>query len=84
MLLYFSIKCRSCLAHYDTDLPLIVVTDASAYGVGAIVSHVLLERPMAYASRTLSNAESKYSQIEKDALSKIFGVHKFHKIVTLF
>ena len=39
------------------------------------------ERPIAYGSRTLSKAEQHYSQIEKEALSLIFGVKKFHQFL---
>ena len=36
------------------------------------------ERPIGYASRTLSLSERNYSQLEKEGLSCIFGSKKFH------
>ena len=59
------------LVHFNPDLPLTLSCDASAYGLGAVLSHVLPggERPVAFGSRTLSNSEQKYSQIEKEALA---------------
>ncbi len=64
------------LLHYDPDLPIRLATDASSYGLGAVLSHVLkdgTEQPIAYASRTLSNSEQNYAQIDKEALSLVFG-----------
>ncbi|XP_053608362.2 uncharacterized protein K02A2.6-like [Plodia interpunctella] len=69
------------LAHYSPDLPLLLTTDASSVGVGAVISHVTPggERPIAYASRALNTAEKSYSQIEREALAIIYGVRKFHQ-----
>ena len=72
---------KAILVHYDQHVPIKLSCDASSYGVGAVLSHVVDsgERPVAYASRTLSSAEVNYSQVEKEALGLIFGVKKFHK-----
>ena len=68
--------------HFNSKLPITLATDASSYGLGAVLSHVLphgIEQPIAFASRTLSCSEVNYSQIEKEDLAIIFGIRKFHQ-----
>jgi transposase InsO family protein len=69
------------LIHYDPDKELELVCDASPYGVGAVLSQKIngKEQPVCFASRTLSETERKYSQVDKEALAIIFGVKKFHE-----
>ncbi|XP_048854231.1 uncharacterized protein K02A2.6-like [Brienomyrus brachyistius] len=73
---------QEVLTHYNPELPLRLACDASPYGVGAVLSHIMPdgeERPIAYASRTLNKAEQNYAQIEREALAIVFGVRKFYQ-----
>ena len=64
--------------------PLKLVTDASSVGVGAALMQVMpdgAERPIMYASRTLTSTERKYAQVEKEAAAVSFGVSRFHRFI---
>ena len=72
---------KQVLTHYDAKLSVRLASDASPYGLGAVLSHVHPsgeERPIAYASRKLTDTETRYSQIDKEALSIVWSVKKFH------
>jgi len=72
------------LVHYDGDRELRLTCDASSYEIGAVISHVMddgQERPIAHASPTLSSSERNYAQIEREALSIVFGVKTFHQFL---
>ncbi|XP_055542786.1 uncharacterized protein K02A2.6-like [Wyeomyia smithii] len=68
------------LMQYDPALPLLLATDASKSGLGAVLSHRLsngLERPIAFASRSMSPTEQRYPQIDKEALAIVWAVKIF-------
>ena len=69
------------LVHYDETLPLVLSWDASSYGAGAVLSHIIngKHQPIAFASCTLTETQRNYSQLEKEAFSIIFGLKRFHQ-----
>uniref|UniRef100_A0A914CIU4 Reverse transcriptase/retrotransposon-derived protein RNase H-like domain-containing protein n=1 Tax=Acrobeloides nanus TaxID=290746 RepID=A0A914CIU4_9BILA len=80
--LKLSLAEATMLVHYDPAVPLVLATDASEYGIGAVLLHQYpdkTERPIAHASKTLNPAERGYSQIEKKGLAIVYGVKKFHQ-----
>ena len=70
------------LTHFNDQLPLVLACDASPYGLGAVLSHRMpngVEKPVGFASRTLSKAERNYSHLDKEALAIIYGVKRYHQ-----
>ena len=65
------------LAYVDTDKEVVLQVDSSKNGAGA----VLLQdgKPVEFASRALKSSERNWAQIEKEALSMLFGLERFDK-----
>ena len=63
----------------DFSQPFILTTDASGFAIGGILSQCKVgkDKPIAYASRSLSETEKKYDTYEKEALAIIFCVTHF-------
>ena len=63
------------LAYYDLEKPVMIQTDMSDVGVGA----VLLQngKPVSYAARVWNDYEKNYAPIEKEVRAVVFGLHEF-------
>ena len=68
------------LVHYDPNNPLVQHTDASQYGLGAVMSHMkdVSKHPVEFVFRTMNVAEN-FSQLDKEGAAAISGLKKVHK-----
>lgn len=59
--------------------PFIHTTDASNFAIGAVLSQGTLnqDKPVSFASRTLSDTETNYSTVEKEMLAIIWATKHF-------
>lgn len=72
------------LAYYSPQRPITLSVDASSYGLGAVLLQEDTDghrRPVAYASRALSETEQRYAQVEKEALAIAWACDKFRMYI---
>jgi ABC-type phosphate transport system substrate-binding protein len=67
------------LTYYDVTKDVTIQTDASQSGIGSC----LLQngQVIGYASRSMTDAEKNYAQIEKELLAVLFACEKFNQYI---
>ena len=74
-----SIAHATILAYFDVNKDVTLTCDASQHGLGAAcLQH---GRPVAYASRALTETETRYAQIEKELLAVVFACTKLKNYI---
>ena len=86
------IKVDMCMKFYDDAKPLYLETDTSGVGLGVALLQMhegttcqkdiapdnTILHPIAFASKSLTGAEHRYSNIEREAPGILHGLEKFH------
>lgn len=69
------------LEFYDPKKPMVVISDASSYGLGGLIAHVVddVEKPISFTSFSLNSAQRKYPILHLEALALVCTIKKFHK-----
>nr|GFC33810.1 reverse transcriptase domain-containing protein [Tanacetum cinerariifolium] len=67
------------------DLPFELMCDASDFAIGAVLGqrHEKHFRPIHYASKTLTDAESNYTTTEKEMLAVVYAFEKFRSYLIM-
>ena len=68
---------NTILSFFDPNKQIVVQTDASKQGLGAVILQDNL--PVVFVSRTLTDTETRYSQIELEFLAIVFGLTRLRK-----
>lgn len=66
----------STLVYFDTSITPVLHVDASIKGLGASLQQN--DKPVAFASKSISDAKKRYACIERELLAIVFGIQRFH------
>ena len=71
-----AISTETTMGYYDPTKEIILQADASTTGLGAPLLQD--QKPIAFASKTLTDTESRYANIERELLAVVYGCERFH------
>ena len=71
-----AISAETTLAYYDPAKEVTLQVDASTAGLGATLLQD--KKPIAFASKALTDTESRYANIERELLAVVYGCERFH------
>ncbi len=77
--LKYSITAEASLQYFDSEIPTILEVDASQKGLGACP--LQNDKPVTFASKSLSSAQRSYSDIERETLALVFRITRFHNYI---
>lgn len=73
------------VSYFDPNKDIEIITDASPVGIGAVLTQIsrgpnnsINRNVVAYASRSLTDTEQRYSQTEREALAIVWACVRFH------
>lgn len=71
------------LTYYDSTKLIVICTDASSYGLGGVISHIIdgTEKPIWFTSFSLNSAQKAYPILHLEALAIVSTIKKFHKFL---
>lgn len=69
----------STLSYFDPNLPSVLQVDASQTALGAVLTQQ--GKPVAFASKSLTDTETRYANIEREMLACVFGAERFHTYI---
>ena len=81
------VSAEACLKYYDTNAPTYLMVDASMRGLGAALlqpdmkpggSYSTQLKPVAFASKSLTQAQRNYVNIEREMSAITFGIKRLH------
>ena len=70
---------KTTLVYFDPTKSIVIQTDDSEYGLGA--AFLQDGRPLAFASKILTDVKTQYNNIKHECLSVCFGLEKFHTYI---
>jgi len=72
--------CRDVtLTYFDPNKETVIQVDASLKGIGAVLLQE--NKPVAFASKSLTDTEQRYANIEREMLAVVVGCERFHTYV---